>query len=421
MSAGAPPGDPRSAPVVDRAAVHAAVDRVLLAHGAYLPLELLLDLDRLDYADYEAWRTGELEALEDALLGNPERIRAVLEEAARWAGRLGLRAQAEVHVGWGPVAGERLVVARDAGLARLLAARHARPEPQAQRDLFLDGSESAALAELREALVARDAPRAASRLEALFRTAPDHRLREAAEHLCDALADLAGGEAIADPGDELEALRGRLAEHARTLLGARARDFLAPFWRRLAQRLDGQPFDPARPERHASFALAQCLAWREAGESVRATPGFESEPVLLARLAEAERRAGERVRAIDTLARLSWVFPREAEDWLDAEGFPDPGVRAAWEALRDLDLEPALDARWLPAWLLVVEPGLARVLEAAPPAVTGAAGEAFGALRALHAAAAPDSTAPAAMAERARLRAAHPGLLACWLARREPK
>jgi len=409
---------------LDRGAVHAAVDRVVLAHGAYVPLELLLELGRLAYPDYEAWRTGGVEALDGVLIGNAARVRAQLEEAARWAAALGLAPEADAPEGWGPLAGERVALSRDGALARLLGVRYTRAEPPAQGDLFLDSSESAALAVLRGRLAARDAAGAAECLEALLRRQPDHRLRAPAERLCDALADLAAGDGavVATPEEELEALRGPFAADARALLGARARDFLAPFWRRLAARLADHPFEPERPERHRSYALAQCLAWREAAACVRATPGHDTEPVLLARLAEAERRGGERARAIDSLARLCWCAPAHAGEWLDAGGFPDAGVRAAWAELRDLDLEPAPEttrlAAWLPSWLLVTEPGLARAGDLSPPAATGPAGEAFEALRALHAIAPGGAPAEEAIRERARLRDAHPGLLALYLARR---
>jgi hypothetical protein len=43
------------------------VDRVVTGHGAYIPVEMLLDLDWLRLADYEAWRRGDLPGLEAAL------------------------------------------------------------------------------------------------------------------------------------------------------------------------------------------------------------------------------------------------------------------------------------------------------------------------------------------------------------------
>ena len=38
--------------------VHAAIQSLLLNHGSYTPLELLIELDAVSYADYEAWRLG---------------------------------------------------------------------------------------------------------------------------------------------------------------------------------------------------------------------------------------------------------------------------------------------------------------------------------------------------------------------------
>jgi hypothetical protein len=83
---------------------------------------------------------------------------------------------------------------------------------------------------------------------------------------------------------------------------------------------------------------------------------FLRQPVLLERLAEAERRLGDRVVAIERLAALCWCFCEQAEALLDADGFPDGGVRAAWQSYRDLDLEPPVESAWFPAWLLLCEP-----------------------------------------------------------------
>ncbi|MGI9336602.1 MAG: hypothetical protein ACR2RL_25910 [Gammaproteobacteria bacterium] len=399
----------RPAPL-DVTSVHAGVDRIILTHGAHLPIELLLAQGRLDYSAYEAWRTGEAPVLEDVLLGNPARIRTMLEAADDWARRLGLVPEQAPYEGWGSMAGKRLVCAREQALCSLLETAYRRRLDRAQADLFLDGGEAVALIDLRTALATRDAERAAASLDELLQRSPEHRLRPAAERLCDALSHLADARAPIDPAAELERLHGQLNLDARELLGPSARDFEIPFWRRLGHALTGKPFDPRRPDLHASYAFARCLDWAAVRECIHETPAFEGEPGLLIRLIEAEIRSNNRVPAIRWLSELCWRFHDAADAHLAAHGIDDRSMQIAWEALCNLDTERAMDAAWFPAWLLMAEPGLASELDLAPPTAAADAGVAFTLLRALllHRDEGLDARA---IDRRRQLRDVHPALL----------
>jgi len=392
--------------------VQGAVDRVLLRHGEYAPVELLMEQGRLDYSDYEAWRCGELASLEDALAGNRARILDMLTEAAQWARRLGLAATREGYGGWGALGGSDLTFSPDSDLAVALATHYRREDAAPQLDLFLDGGEAALIKDLRTALAARQADRAAALLGDFLGRFPDHRLRPDAERLCDALAHLEASEITSDTEQEFLRLRHHLAPAAERLLAARYRDFMTPFWRRLAVRLEKLPFDPVTEDRHASWVYAQCLDWRGVRRSVLAGGEYSRQPVLLKRLAEAERRLGERVVAIEHLAVLCWCFSEQAESLLDTDGFPDAGVRAAWRSYRDLDLEPTLEIAWFPAWLLLCEPGLAKAWQVPPADEAGSAGRGFDALKRLVSTKSADRQD---IALRRELQRAHPGFFALFL------
>ena len=392
--------------------VQGAVDRVLLSHGEYAPVELLMDQGRLDYSDYEAWRCGDLACLEDALAGNRARIRDMLREAARWARRLGLAPARVDYGGWGALGGAALTFSPESDLAVALTTHYRREDASPQLDLFLDGGEAALIMELRTALAARQSDRAASLLGDFLGRFPDHRLRPDAERLCDALAHLEADGIASSAEQEFHRLRHHLVPAAERLLSARCRDFMTPFWRRLAVRLEELPFDPANPERHASWVYAQCLDWRGVRRSVLAGGEFPRQPVLLTRLAEAERRLGERVAAIERLALLCWCFSEQAESLLDADGFPDAGVGAAWQSYQDLDLEPPVESAWFPAWLLLCEPGLAKAWRAPLPDEAGPAGRGFDALKSLVAVKAADRQE---IALRRELQQSHSGFFALFL------
>ena len=400
--------------------IHGAVDRLLMEQGEYVPVELLLHLGRLPYARYEAWRHGEEAGyLEDALADSAESVAWVLAVAAAWAEGLGLLAAEETYRGWGTHADATLRLARSPDLERPLRTHYRRaPAPTPQLDLFLDGGSTTALNDLIEALVARNPELAEQRLSVLVARHPDHRHRRAAEGLCDALARLQDPRPP-DPAAEVTFLETRLEPLARTLLGRRARDFLAPFWRRAAEALEGQPFDPERDRVHASWAFARCLDWQAVCDSLQGVYEEDSPPLLVGRLAEALHRLGRRPDAIARWCRLCWQAPEHAARVLDDPTFPDPRVKQAWDAWLDQDVDPDPSPEWFPAWLLLQEPGLARALGDDTAGSTLGPQRAFAILRQLLRREAVPGEEDLQVDARRALQQLHPGLLQLYLRRRD--
>ena len=66
------------------------VEQLVTEHGAYDPLDLLIQLGRLDAEDVETWRKGRGELLADKLFGDPFKIGSLLANAAQYALSLGL-------------------------------------------------------------------------------------------------------------------------------------------------------------------------------------------------------------------------------------------------------------------------------------------------------------------------------------------
>lgn len=371
---------------VRRADIQAGVDRVVATHGAYIPVELLLTLGRLRYTDYDAWRCGGQASLQSALTGSPNETADLLKDAAEWARTLGLQPEVRDYFGWGRHARHQLVFFHDGWheADRLLATHYIRARESAageQLDLFLDSSTTVALQDLRAALRARD-PEAAQRyLANLDANAPEHGLRPAARRLIDALRGLSASLHRRQAPTELAAVEQDLLPAARDLLGPGARDLMVPFWHRLAAALTGAPFDPERPELHASYACVRALDWRGAVAAIEAQPDYATHPALLERLAQARYHDGQYSAAIMAWSALCWLCARTAEAALDDLPPTAGKLRTAWVDFRDLDIEPAPDAGLFPARLLLAEPGLAH---AVPPDI--AAGDSIGehAFRAVH-------------------------------------
>ena len=395
---------------VDIAQVQAAVQQLVIEHGEYAPLELLLATNRLGYEDYRAWREGRLETLDAVLTDGGREIRAWLEGAQSWADALGLAPEPAVHHGWEQRSGTVLVASVDAPVNSLLSTRFRHAREHDQLDLFLDSAQSAAVNGLLDALTVRDAGKARGALARLVRLNGDHRQRLQA---CSLVSSL---EAPAPVGPErgleqLERMERGWVPAASALLGARRRDFLAPLWRDIGQALELAPFDPDHPEQHATRAYREGLDWDRVRRSALAVPGYENEPALLARLAEADWRLHDRVKAIESWFALCHLAPEAFEALIEAADFPDWALRSAWRVALEQDPEHVFTPEWFPARMLLEEPGLAAKL--APRHSDDDPSRAFDAVMAVMAHPSPDGRG---IELRRSLQAIHPGLLERFLA-----
>ena len=392
--------------------VQAAVQQLVMEQGEYSPLELLLATNRLRYEDYRAWREGRLASLDAVLAGGPHEVRTWLERAQSWAEALGLDREPVVHHGWEENAGSVLATAADPPLNALLCSRFRRVREHDQLDLFIDSAQTAAVNALLDALAARDSGKAQRALERLVGIDRDHGQRFHAAALIAALEAPAPNGPISGL-ERLERMEREWLPAASALLGARRRDFLAPLWRDIGRALDPAPFDPHRPERHASRAYREGLDWERLRRSVLAVTGYEREPVLLTRLAEAEWRLRNRAQAVESWFALCRLAPEEFERLIEAPDFPDWALRTAWREALEQDPEPEMTPAWFPAWMLLEEPGLAGVLEFRHS--DDDPSRAFDLVIALLAHPDPDERG---IELRRVLQAIHPGMLARYLAKR---
>ena len=338
--------------------VQAAVQQLVVEHGEYAPLDLLLATNRLGYEDYRAWRECRLETLDAVLTDGGRKTRAWLEAARSWAEALGLTPEPAVHHGWEESSGTVLVASVDPPLNVLLSTRFRHAREHAQLDLFIDSAQTTAVNALLNALSAHDAGKAREALARLVGMDSDHGRRFHASALISSLE----APAPADPErglEQLERMERDWIPAASALLGARRRDFLAPLWRDIGRALDPAPFDPDHPEHHASRAYREGLDWERLRRSVLAVPGYETEPALLVRLAEACWRLRDRLEAIESWFALCRIAPEAFERLIEAADFPDWALRSAWRVALEQDLEHAMTPEWFPAWMLIEEPGLA--------------------------------------------------------------
>lgn len=387
--------------------IHGVVDRLLLEQGEYSPVELLLAEGRLTYSDYEAWRCGQVATLEEVLAGNPSRICAMLKEAGSYAALLCLNAERRTFISWGEKAGSLLCISGDKLLEELCRVHFRRAGNEVQLDLFMDNTANVLINGIVDALTSRRWDEAFLNLHRMQAT--DHQRLSGLEVLCDATGRLT--EPVGDCWAESKFLEEYLMPLAVRELSVRARDFLAPFWRRLAEALRGQPFAVDAPLLHASHPLARACDWAGVKAAILDDAIWQCHPLLRYRLAEAEFYLGERQAALAVWCRLCSDFPEQAEQALASAECPDKELRASWGRYRDLEVEPELDIRFFPAWLLLERTDARNALSQF--AQDTDANRAYGALHELLASGGVLSERTVEL--RQKLKQAHPGLFAIYM------
>ena len=343
--------------------VYYQVDQLLLERGEYLPLEFLLQEGRLSYADYEAWRNGDLAHLDEALFGDPEQVQQQLAAAEQYLQDRGWRPESVRYDSWPHLnqptasgsAPTQLRFSANPSFDACFHRRYRKPTDHPQLDLFTDSPATCLVNGIIRSLADRQPAEARRQLERLLDIAPDHVRVGELECLTEAAEDIESP--VSDTSAELRRLRETLTPLAASVLGPARHNLLVPLWRRLSQALQDQPYRADEPELHPSFAAAQALDWAGVRRAVESEPDWQSDRALLLRHAVACDQQHEYAAALSSWFALCWRFPEQA-DALESSNNPD--LRQHWTAFQDLD--SALPTREFPAWLLVKRPGLVKVL-----------------------------------------------------------
>ena len=361
-------------------ALQAQVDAQLLDQGAFAPLELLFNSGRLLYSDYESWRRREIEFLDTVLMGNSDKIKAEIAQAASYARRIGLVEQQQEFHPWctegAPAAGgsdKALRVSMDPQLQRLISSRYIRAQNLPQMDLFFDNPVVALTNGIVLALTTRNLPDTQRQLDQLYTQAPNHADLAAFDQLQAALGRL--GHAVENPRQESAFLL-EITPTARRLLGAQSRDLLSPLWLQLAAVLKDVAYDDQDPTLHCSFALSQAQDWVGVRDNVLREAGWQEHPALCVRLAESAFQRRQRVEALAAWCQVCWRAPTQAAEAVNK--LRQPELTALWQSFLDDEADLSEDGERLqtartsaqpapetiteadfPAWLLLKEPGLA--------------------------------------------------------------
>ncbi len=265
----------------------ATIEGHLSQQGRFCLLDWLLSDNHLLYSDYEAWRYGQRDSLDNMMQFDQETLPGLLADAEKYCRELGLVADPQIYYRWNEDKKIVLVASEDDLRNQQLTQLWLRPQDQPQLDLFLDNSSQVAESALLEALGGRQFKAAQTLLQNFAELNSEcGRLGGYQDLINYGLHILANAriEAV-DLERELKGLKQEVRPLALDILGQRARDYLSFAWRRVAESLRGLPFDPMQPEYHTSFMLFQIPDYPAVIESLQSVENLYQHPVLLERLA----------------------------------------------------------------------------------------------------------------------------------------
>ena len=315
-------------------------DKLVFEHGEFDPVEFLAAVGLLDERDRGARPSGTRIDLHSLLVCSVDEAIDALQRASSYLRKQGFDVRPRADHG------STAYLAGSATQLSELCAVCLRPSG-AQTDLFRDSAVVLAQEAVCVALAAHDLAGASIALQRLQAAGDRSNVPDGYRALMDAVADQG-----VSPVERLEELETKIVPLAYKHLRMHARAYLVSLWHRLAKRLDGVPFSVGSPACHSSYAYLHAECWTEALAASTAEQGWEREPVLMARAAEAHSRLGNRAQARCLWTRMCWVRPDAAAQLL-AGMCGDPILARRWHEFCDLD--PELPIEDFPAWLLMAD------------------------------------------------------------------
>lgn len=250
-----------------------------------------------------------------------------------------------------------------------------------QLDLFAHSRDVMLRNDAIDALVRRDLHAAAAARQALSREDPQHGSLPALDILIAAVS-APGRGAFLSVTDSIQARRqveDTLGPAARSLLGSDAAAWLAPVWRRLAERAAALPFVAAQGDGHAAALWLLAGEPAAAAQAVERVDSWRRIPLPLSWMIQA-RHACEGMDAVwPLLAELAWLAP--SRFGMCVRALSDPLLDRLLRRF-DAEFEPDADTStdplpWFPAWLANDQPGLLPLLRQAQAGLAGAPERAF--------------------------------------------
>ncbi|MFT5503952.1 MAG: tetratricopeptide (TPR) repeat protein [Gammaproteobacteria bacterium] len=341
------------------------IDHCVAEQGRFCVIDWLLSDDLLSYSDYESWRYGDQKVLEKLLRLDGVSLESLLGNIDKQCRALELMAEAKDFYRWDQDQKVSLKLCENHQQDRQMAQTWFRPQDRPQMDLFMDNSAQIVENAVLENLDNRSFEQALSQLQTLSELNPQNTRLGSYQDLINYGMHMQANPEIpqASLGPELLGFEQEVLPLANEILGSVARDYIASAWRRFAKSMQGHPFDPLQPNRHASSVLLKIPDYDSAINCLKTVGDLYHQAVLLERLAISYGATHH----IDS-ALVVWCLLMEHDaDYAERsiQQLQPHYLLTIWQDYLEFN-ESAL-AQYFSAFVLLKRPGLIHLLDKFPP------------------------------------------------------
>lgn len=325
------------------------VDQLLFEEGRFSPVSWLLANGFLEYGDYVNWRNGLIDSLDSCFIRQRDTIITQLKAAQRYAVSLGFES---VVVAYTSTDQRVLLISCNPADDLIFKTDFEPAHDRMQLDLFFDSTPVCTENELITALIAGNVQEIDIYLDKLNRY--DDRKHQDFKQLIELGCRIKSGSLSIQ--QKVAVLEEEMMPLSLKLLRGESLRFLTPLWRTLSDSLNGYAFRPQVPNVHISYTAAKAFQWQDVVSSIEQEPKWLENPLLLFRYAEASFKLNRELTGFTAWFQIFLSDAEEAEQLIKKTAHSL--LSADWRRFQDLD--PELETRFFPAWLLLIKPALAR-------------------------------------------------------------
>lgn len=323
------------------------VDLILFEEGVFSPVNWLLREGSLDYDDYQNWRNGKSEYLEDNFKASPAQIMATLEMIKDYL----ISQQIEpINQTYSSTNGQTLNICRSREKELIFTTIYEPSDKRIQMDLFFDSVPICTENNLIEAIISHREDDTSDLLLKLQKLNQEKYIQF--KRLLTFKKTITKSSETCD--EKIKSLQ-TITPLAFEVFGRFTPDFLTPFWHKLSIEIADQCFDAESPDYHLSFTAFKGFQWQQVLSSIEREKDWTQQEILIFRYAEACYKLNKEHDGIANWFRLFITFPETAE--LLIKNSCNRVMFSDWKNFCELD--PELELFLFPAWVVMKNPALA--------------------------------------------------------------
>lgn len=329
--------------------IHNQVDLILFEEGNFSPLNWLLKEGYLDYSDYQNWKKGQVEYLEDYFKTTRREIIFALEMVREYASLQKLECFKQKYIS---VTGEPLNFCRSPKSELIFTSIYEPAHDRVQMDLFFDSADACVVSDLITAIINKSSDEISNLMIRLESSSPEKHQKYT--QLLSLEKQIM--HSVVPGNKKIKILLQQLSPLTFELLGRFAHDFLTSLWHKLSVEIKHQSFDFENPDYHLSFTAFKGFQWQQVLTSIERETNWVKHPVLIFRYAEVCFKLNKELEGIVNWFKLFILYSEIAERLI--EDTCNRILLSNWQ--RFSELEPELESSLFPAWMVMNKPALAK-------------------------------------------------------------